>query len=59
LLAQCSTLRELVDDLDWAGAPVRISMRAEPAALSFAAHGPVVGDLKARRSCAVCAVGAW
>lgn len=46
LAAQCSTLRELVDDLDWAGAPVCISMRSEPPALSFAAHGQIVGDLK-------------
>jgi hypothetical protein len=45
-LAQCSTLRELVDDLDWAGAPVCITMRSEPPALSFAAHGQIVGDLK-------------
>ena len=44
--AQCSTLRELVDDLDWAGAPVCITMRSEPPALSFAAHGQIVGDLK-------------
>ena len=47
-LVQCSTLRELVDDLDWAGAPVCITMRSEPPALSFAAHGQIVGDLKAR-----------
>ena len=45
---QCSTLRELVDDLDWAGAPVCITMRSEPPALSFSAHGQVVGDLKVR-----------
>jgi hypothetical protein len=50
---QCSTLRELVDDMDWAGAPVSLSMRREPSALSFAAHGSVVGDLRVRHSSAL------
>ena len=48
LCVQSSTLRELVDDMDWAGAPVCITMRSEPPALSFSAHGQVVGDLKVR-----------
>lgn len=41
-----------MDDLDWAGAPVCITMRSEPPALSFSAHGQVVGDLKVRSSAA-------
>ena len=34
-----STLRELVDDLDWAGAPVTLQLRAQPPEVVFSARG--------------------
>ncbi len=49
-LLQSGTLRELVDDLEWACSPVCIEMKRDPPALSFTARGGVTGDAKAHIS---------
>lgn len=42
-------LREAVEDLEWAAAPVTVELQREPPCLTFVARSDVAGDVKVRR----------
>ena len=41
-----STLKEIVDDLEWPAAPISLRMSSDPDALCFSARGREVGELR-------------
>ena len=46
---QSAVLREAVEDLEWAAAPVTVELQREPPCLTFVARSDVAGDVKVRR----------
>jgi hypothetical protein len=46
--SQTTALKEAVDDLEWPGAAVKVSIKRKPDMVSFASTGTEVGSLEVR-----------